>query len=176
MQARNCYDKQKIEKLLSTADTGFLGLALNNQPYIVPLNYVWVDESVYFHGASEGKKVNFIKENKHATFVISKNEGTMVSPIPAETDTAYLSIMLFGEVQIVNDLTEATKAMQALLDKYVTSYYNSPLSSQHVERYRSSHGSKTCIFKLTPTDITAKENIKIEDQLYYQGRNVSTKL
>jgi len=66
--------------------------------------------------------------------------------------------------------------MQALLDKYVTSYYNSPLSSQHVERYRSSHGSKTCIFKLTPTDITAKENIKIEDQLYYQGRNVSSKL
>lgn len=174
MKSRICHDTQKIEQFLSKADTGFLGLALNNEPYIVPLNYIWFEGSVYLHGASEGKKVNFIKENKNATFVISKSEGTMVSPIPAETDTAYLSIMLFGEIQIVNDLREATKAMQALLDKYVTGYYNSPLSLKHVERYRSSLGSTTCIFKLRPNEITAKENIIINDQLYYPGRNVST--
>ena len=109
-----------------------------------------------------------------ATFVICKSEGTMVSPIPANTDTAYLSVMLFGDIQIVNNLSEATNAMQALLDKYVAGYYNTPLSSQHVARYQSSLGSKTCTFKLKPTKFTAKENIKVEDQLYFQGRNVTT--
>ncbi len=107
-----------------------------------------------------------------ATFVISEFQGTMVSPIPANTDTAYLSIMLFGDIEIVNNLSEATNAMQALLDKYVAGYYNMPLSSQHVARHQSSLGSKTCIFKLTPTETTAKENIKIEEQLYFQGRNI----
>lgn len=173
MQDRICNDKQKIEEFLSSAETGFLGLANNDVPYIVPLNYVWFDGSIYFHGASEGKKVDFIKNNPVATFVISEFQGTMVSPIPANTDTAYLSVMLFGDIKIVNNLSEATNAMQALLDKYVAGYYNTPLSSQHVARYQSSLGSKTCIFKLNPTEITAKENIKIEDQLYFQGRNVS---
>ena len=173
MQDRICNNKQKIEGLLSSAKTGFLGLSNNALPYVVPLNFVWYDGSIYFHGASEGKKVNYIKNNPVATFVISEFQGTMVSPIPANTDTAYLSIMLFGDIEIVNNLSEATNAMQALLDKYVTGYYNMPLSSQHVARYQSSLGSKTCIFKLTPTETTAKENIKIEDQLYYQGRNVS---
>lgn len=173
MQDRICNDKQKIEEFLSSAETGFLGLTNNDAPYIVPLNYVWFDGSIYFHGASEGKKVDFIKNNPVATFVISEFQGTMVSPIPANTDTAYLSVMLFGDIEIVNNLREATNAMQALLDKYVAGYYNTPLSSQHVARYQSSLGSKTCIFKLNPTEITAKENIKIEDQLYFQGRNIS---
>ena len=173
MQDRICNDKQKIEEFLSSAETGILGLSNNDEPYIVPLNYVWFDGSIYFHGASEGKKVDFIKNNPVATFVISEFQGTMVSPIPANTDTAYLSVMLFGDIEIANNLSEATNAMQALLDKYVAGYYNTPLSSQHVARYQSSLGSKTCIFKLNPTEITAKENIKIEDQLYFQGRNVS---
>ena len=55
MKDRICNDKHKIEQLLSTAETGFLGLSKNNEPYIVPLNFVWVDESIYFHGASVGK-------------------------------------------------------------------------------------------------------------------------
>ncbi len=174
MQDRICNNKQKTEELLSSAETGFLGLANNNVPYIVPLNYVWFNGSIYFHGASEGKKVDFIKNNPVASFVISDFQGTMVSPIPANTDTAYLSVMLFGDIEIVNNLSEATNAMQALLDKYVAGYYNTPLSSQHIARHQSSLGSKTCIFKLTPTETTAKENIKIEDQLYYQGRNITT--
>lgn len=173
MQDRICNDKQKIEELLSSAETGFLGLANNDVPYVVPLNFVWFDGSIYFHGASEGKKVDFINNNSVATFVISEFQGTMVSPIPANTDTAYLSVMLFGDIEFVNTLSEATNAMQVLLDKYVAGYYNTPLSSQHVARHQSSLGSKTCIFKLNPTEITAKENIKMEDQLYFQGRNVS---
>lgn len=174
MKDRICEDKSKIEQLLSSAETGFLGLAQNNEPYVVPLNYVWLDGSIYFHGASEGKKIDFIQNNPLATFVISRFEGTMVSPIPAHTDSAYLSIMLFGKIQIVNDLKEATTVMQALLDKYVAGYFSTPLASQHVARYQSSLGSKTCICKLTPTDITAKENMTLEDQLYYKGRNVVT--
>jgi nitroimidazol reductase NimA-like FMN-containing flavoprotein (pyridoxamine 5'-phosphate oxidase superfamily) len=176
MITRICQDEKKINLLLSSTQTGYLGLSTGDMPYVVPLNYVWHERNVYFHGASEGRKVDMIQENANGTFVVSENYGTMVHPIPANTDTAYLSVMLFGKVEMVEDLAEATSAMQKLLHKYVPDYYNTSLSSNHVDKYRSSMGSKTMVFKLVPSEITAKENVMEEDKAFYLGRNVSMDL
>ncbi|RKJ31545.1 hypothetical protein D7X33_40295 [Butyricicoccus sp. 1XD8-22] len=80
--------------------------------------------------------------------------------------------MLFGKVEFVNDLDEATKAMQQLLNKYVPGYYPSSLPKSHVDRYRSSLGSKTKVFKLVVTAFTAKENSMIEEKRFYKGREL----
>jgi len=110
--------------------------------------------------------------NPNCCFTVAEEYGTMVSPIPAKTDTAYMSVMLFGEVEIVSDITEATSAMQSMLDKYVPGYYNKSLSPAHVERYRSSLGSHTVVFKLTPSVRTAKENQLNPQWSFFPGRNV----
>jgi nitroimidazol reductase NimA-like FMN-containing flavoprotein (pyridoxamine 5'-phosphate oxidase superfamily) len=172
MTTRICEDAKKINLFLSRTQTGYLGLSTGDMPYIVPLNYVWDEGIVYFHGAGEGRKVDMIQDNPNATFVVSENFGAMTDPIPAETDTAYLSVMLFGKAEIVDDLSEATSAMQKLLNKYVPGYYNTPLSENHVEKYRSSIGSKTVVFKLVATKITAKENVMVEEKAFYKGRDV----
>lgn len=169
---RICEDQQKIHTLLSEMQTGYLGLSSGDMPYIVPLNYVWQDGNIYFHGANEGRKVDIIQKNANATFVVCDSYGTMVNPVPAETDTAYLSVMLFGKIEMVTNLSEATSIMQQLLDKYVPGYYEKTLSKQHVEKYRSSLGGKTEIFKLVPSNITAKENILVESMAFYAGRSV----
>jgi nitroimidazol reductase NimA-like FMN-containing flavoprotein (pyridoxamine 5'-phosphate oxidase superfamily) len=96
----------------------------------------------------------------------------MAHPTPAKTDTAYFSVMLFGKVEIVNDLTEEISAMQQLLDKYVPHYYKTPLSANHLERYRSALGSKTAVLKLVPSEITAKENVMVDEKAFYLGRKV----
>jgi uncharacterized protein len=119
-----------------------------------------------------GRKMDMLQRNANATFVLSENFGTMVDPTPANTDTAYFSVMLFGKVEIVNDLTEATSAMQQLLNKYVPNYYKTPLSAKHVESYQSSLGSKTTVLKLVPTEITAKENVLDDEKTFYIGRKV----
>ncbi|MEK9198510.1 pyridoxamine 5'-phosphate oxidase family protein [Ureibacillus sp. 179-F W5.1 NHS] len=173
MKQMICQDEEKINTFLSEVETGYLGLSIQDNPYIVPLNYVWHEGCIYFHGASEGKKIDMIKENSNATFVVSENHGTIANPIPAKTDTAYLSVMLFGHVELVDDLTEATTAMQYLLNKYVPGYYPTALSQNHVDRYRSSMGSKTTVFKLVVKTITAKENVMVEEKKYYKGREMA---
>lgn len=170
MFKRSIRDEEKINLFLSEAQTGYLGLSSKDMPYIVPLNFVWYEGNVYFHGASEGRKTDIIEDNPNATFVVSANYGTITDQVPANTDTAYLSVMLFGKVEFVNDLDEATKAMQQLLNKYVPGYYPSALPKSHVERYRSSLGSKTKVFKMVITDLTAKENRMIEEKMFYKGR------
>mgnify|MGYP007126056255 CR=1 FL=1 len=62
--------------------------------------------------------------------------------------------------------------MQAMLDKYVPGYYDKSLLQSHVEKYRSSLGSHTAVFRLIPSVRTAKEN-QLNPQLsFYPGRNI----
>lgn len=166
-----CTDDKRIDEFLSDARTGYLGLTDGEVPYVVPLNFVMVNETLYFHGAAQGRKIDLFHANPNCCFTVSEDFGTMVSPIPAKTDTAYMSVMLFGVLEMVSDLKEATAAMQAMLDKYVPGYYEKNLSQSHVEKYRSSLGSHTVVFKFTPSVRTAKEN-KLNPQMsFYPGRN-----
>lgn len=166
-----CTDNKRIDQFLSHARTGYLGLTDGELPYVVPLNFIWMNGALYFHGAAQGRKINLIHANPNCCFTVTEDYGTMVSPIPAKTDTAYLSVMLFGVLEMVSDLKEATSAMQCMLDKYVPGYYDKSLSQSHVEKYRSSLGSHTVVYRLIPSVRTAKEN-QLNPQLsFYPGRN-----
>jgi nitroimidazol reductase NimA-like FMN-containing flavoprotein (pyridoxamine 5'-phosphate oxidase superfamily) len=167
-----CRDEDKITRFLQTASTGFLGLVDDHEPYVVPLNFVWWNQCIYVHGAEEGRKMDIVKRHSRVCFTVSENFGTMVHPVPAKTDTAYMSVILFGEASIVSDIDEATAAMQQLLDKYVPGYFSSSLSKHHVQSYRSSMGSGTVVMKITPDMITAKEKSVHEQRIFYKGRTV----
>lgn len=167
---RACTDNDKIQRFLQETQFGHLGLCDEQQPYVVPLNYVWLASSLYFHGAAVGRKADMIAKNPNATFTVCEGLGTLTHPTPAHTDTAYMSVMIFGKVSYVNDLEEATGAMQAMLDKYVPGYYDQPLSRTHLAKYVSSMGSKTQVFRLSAESITAKENEKAEHRLFYLGK------
>lgn len=168
-----CHDEEKISAFLSLAPTGFLGLADGHEPYVVPLNFVWWNGAIYVHGAEEGRKMEMLKRNARVCFTVSENFGTMVHPVPAKTDTGYMSVMVFGEASIVSDLEEATAAMQQLLNKYVPGYFSLPLSKHHVESYRSSLGSRTVVIKITPHAMTAKEKPLKEERVFYKGRKAA---
>lgn len=174
--SRTVTNQTRIDKFLSEAKTGHLGLADKEIPYVIPLNFIWWNDAIYYHGAAEGRKVEIIKENTNACFTVSENYGTLVDPVPAHTDTAYMSVLLFGTVEIVHNIEEATAALQQLLHKYVPGYYQSPLVQSHVEKYSSSLGSKTMVCKILPTSITAKENKLIESLTFFSGRTVQDDL
>lgn len=176
LQKRECTDQDKIQAFLLHAKTGFLGLSANDIPYVVPLNFVWLKESVYFHGAAEGQKITYMQKNPQACFTVSEEYGTMTSPIPAHTDTSYMSVIIFGQIQFVSDIDEAAEAMQFMLDKYVPGYYKQPLAKSHLEKYKSSLGSTTQVFKLIATTISAKENEKNESAMFYAGKTVQDDL
>lgn len=83
-----------------------------------------------------------------------------------------MSVMIFGHMDFVNDLDEATEAMQSMLHKYVPGYYDQPLSKAHIDKYRSSLGSKTLVFKLNQTHLSAKENEPQAERMFSTGRTV----
>ncbi|MFY0762463.1 pyridoxamine 5'-phosphate oxidase family protein [Metabacillus dongyingensis] len=53
------YNSDKIQHFLEHAQTEFLGLSSEDVPYVIPLNFVWLNDAIYFHGVEEGCKVTY---------------------------------------------------------------------------------------------------------------------
>ena len=156
---RNCTDQKKIETFILQERTGVLGMVSGIFPYAVPVNYVWHNGSVYFHGMGSGKKEKILSKNPFVCFTIYKEHGTVTDPVPCHVDTAYLSVMIFGKAEKVTDPKEATEALQKVLDKFMPKYYSHPLTSALIENYRSSmDGNAVSVYRVTPQEVTAKEN------------------
>lgn len=155
---------------MKQARIGHLGLVDGNLPYVVPLNYVWTEGKLYFHGAGDGRRNRIMSENAEVCFTVCEEYGTIANPVPAKTDTAYMSVILFGQAEPITDLDEATHVLQEMLNKYVPGYYNRPLSKQHVDKYRSAvFGGPVQVCRLIPRHITAKESPIVKGEMFRTG-------
>jgi hypothetical protein len=93
--------------ILSTSDK-------NNRPYGIPVNYVVMEESIFFHCATEGHKLENITANNGVSFcVVGKTEL-----IPEQFSTRYESVVVSGRADIIKDNVLKKNALRALVAKY----------------------------------------------------------
>ena len=87
-------EKQCID-ILKRAKTATLALHGDDEyPYSVPVNYVYLDGKIYFHGAKSGHKIDAIKNNSKVSISIIDQEDV----IEEELTTYFRSIILFGRL------------------------------------------------------------------------------
>lgn len=170
---REVLDKSRIDSFLQQARIGHLGMVDGHLPYVVPLNFVWTNEKLYIHGATGGRRNEVMDANPEVCFTVCEEYGTITDPVPAKTDTAYMSVMIFGKAQPIVDLDEATHMLQELINKYVPDYYKRPLPKQHVDKYRSAvFGGPVQVYRIDPYHITGKENPIEEEKMFKPGKTV----
>lgn len=92
--------------ILSTVDT-------NGYGYGVPLNYVYKNNSIYFHCAPVGEKLENIKNNNKVSFCVTNN----VEILNSKFDTNYESVIIFGKAYEIFG-QEKDEALLYLIDKY----------------------------------------------------------
>ncbi|WP_419770980.1 MAG: pyridoxamine 5'-phosphate oxidase family protein [Candidatus Marinarcus sp.] len=164
---RVCNDQEKIGLFLSKTRVGVVSMVDGNVPYAVPVNFVWNEGKVYFHGMGSGKKVDILSKNNPISFTVFEEYGTVSDPMPCKADTAYMSVMIFGNARKVEDFEEAATALQKILDKYMPEFYKNPMSASLMEKYRSGHDqNRTAVFCISPDELTAKENYAEPEQLF----------
>jgi uncharacterized protein len=157
--ARVCADQEHVDDFLRTQRVGVLGLSTDQYPYSVPVNYLWLNGSVYFHSMGSGRKVDLLRGGPPASFTVFAEHGTAVDPVPCHADTAYTSVMIFGRAEEVTEPEEAAEALQGLVEKLMPGYYRNPVTARMVQHYRSGmDGNAVAVFRISPEHLSAKEN------------------
>lgn len=112
-------DPVRIERILDTAKVLHLGLAVDNEPYVVPMNYGYVLEDgklvLYLHSAVQGKKLDMIRANPNVFFSIDCDRMPFEGRVPCQYGLVYSSIMGRGTAEIVEDVEEKKLAMSLLM-------------------------------------------------------------
>lgn len=115
-------------------------------PYSTPLNYVYVDNMIYFHSAPEGHKLDNIKYNCRVCFSVV---GSFMI-IPEKFDTNYDSVVVFGKAREVVEENEKKKALMLLIEKYSKEYMEEGM------RYIEKSIKRVSVFKIEIEHLTGK--------------------
>ena len=112
-------DEVQIRNILDTAKVLHLGLAVDNEPYVVPMNYGYTMENgklvLYLHSAQKGKKLDMMRANPKVFFEMDCDWVPFEGEKPCQYGLGYSSIIGCGTAQIVEDVEEKIKAMSALM-------------------------------------------------------------
>ncbi len=137
--------EESIE-ILKNNEVGVLStINENGYPYGVPLNYVYFNNSIYFHCAKEGQKLDNINNNEKVSFCVFCD----VKLLPDKFDTIYKSVILFGKSKEVNE-TEKEIALLELIKKYSSKFIEQ--GKKYVEKSKDT----TKVYKISIENITGK--------------------
>ena len=96
-----------------------LGLAENNIPYIVPLNYGYSFENdiltLFFHSAIEGKKMDIINGNNNACFEVDCDTALIEAEQACKYGYLFKSIIGFGKITILETDAEKVNALNLIM-------------------------------------------------------------
>ena len=116
---RQVTDPEQIRHILDTAKILHLGLAVDNEPYVVPMNYGYTMDAgkltMYLHSAVQGKKLEMIRSNPRVFFEMDCDRMPFESKLPCQYGMVYSSIMGRGVAHIVEDVEEKKRAMTILM-------------------------------------------------------------
>jgi len=63
-------NKKIIQNVFDRAEYGTLALSADSVPYSVPVNFVAMDDVIYFHGVQKGRKMKLISKNIRVSFSV----------------------------------------------------------------------------------------------------------
>ena len=120
---RQVTDPEQILHILDTGKVVHLGPSVNDEPYVVPMNYGYTMEdgklTLYLHSAVRGKKLEMIQANSKVFFEIDCDRMPFEGRVPCQYGMVYSSIMGRGTATLVEDV-EAKKQAMAILMKTQT--------------------------------------------------------
>ena len=116
---RQVTDPVEIRRILDTAKVLHLGLAVDNEPYVVPMNYGYTEEEgklvLYLHSALRGKKLDMMGANPNVFFELECDRMPFEGKLPCQYGMVYSSVMGRGKARIVEDVEEKMKALSVLM-------------------------------------------------------------
>ena len=116
---RQITDPGQILQILDTAKIVHLGLAVDNEPYVVPMNYGYTMEdgklTVYLHCSHRGRKLDMIRANPNVFLEMECDLVPFEGDVACRYGLAYSSLMGRGKAEIVDDVEEKKKALVLLM-------------------------------------------------------------
>ncbi len=119
---RELTDPDDSDSILRACSVCHVALNAEGTPYVVPLNYGFVRSElstvIYFHCASEGRKLELLAKDQSVSFAIDRELGLITGADACEWGMRYESVLGKGMIFVVSDDAERRHGLQAIMAHY----------------------------------------------------------
>jgi hypothetical protein len=140
-------EKAVIDNILAEARVCRLGLARNNRPYVVPMNYLFDNGVFYFHSSSVGEKIEYLKENGTVCIEVDIPGNIIPSEKPCHVGFSFQSVIAFGTASFVDDVKEKVDILKQMTKKYTGIDY----------AFHENDANPVAVIQVVPEQITGKQ-------------------
>lgn len=145
--------RKDIIDIIERSEECYLAMSVDNEPYVIPVNFGYENETIYIHCAAEGKKIEMIKQNPNVSLAFTAEAETSLTGPPNTWTTYYQSAIAFGKAELVFDLKERQKGMNAFQKHYTGKFMD--FSERDLK--------KIMLIKVKITKMTGKANLPKDD-------------
>lgn len=149
---RTMKTSREMELLLERMPVGRLAVTTEDGPYIIAVNYLFFEGSIYFHSGVSGRKMEALRGDSRVCFLIDEVGPQVLWEQGCGISQVYKSVVCFGKAEFVEGPPEKRRILERMVKKYVPGGYPlSPMTDQNVE--------KTVVVRIVVESMSGKENV-----------------
>jgi uncharacterized protein len=126
---REITDRAEIDAILRDGRVMRLALSLNDEPFLVPLYYVYEGGAVYFHSARQGTKVEILGKNDRVCLEVGLGEEVIEAESPCDFEARHRTVIARGRAREVKDQEGRQRAISLIVGKYAKKQLEVPAAN-----------------------------------------------
>lgn len=151
---RQKLDETEVRTILEEGTTGILAVMGEGcYPYAVPVNYVYKNNKIYLHSATEGHKIDALRSHDKVSFCVIARDTV----VPEALTTYFASVIVFGRARILEREEDIVQAAEWLGLKYSSDV---DFIRESIRRSRG----RLCCIEIAIDHVTGKEAIELSER------------
>jgi len=115
---------EELHAIIRKARVLHLGLCDDGAPYVVPLNFGFDGEFIYFHCAHEGRKLDILSRNNRVCATLVADDEIVPAPRACKWTSRFRCVMAFGRAEVAADAREKLHALETIMAHYSSERHN----------------------------------------------------
>ena len=116
---RGHYDRETIYRILDEALICHVGFADGGQPYVIPINFARIDDTIVLHGAKASRLLKHVEAGHPICVEVTIVDGLVLARSVFHHSVNYRSVVLFGTGRLVVDEQEKLAALEAVTEHLI---------------------------------------------------------
>ena len=113
------YDRETIHRILDEALICHVGFADRGQPYVIPINFARIGDTIILHGEKASRLLKHVELGNPICVEVTIVDGLVLARSVFHHSVNYRSVVVFGTGRLVTDEQEKLAALEAVTEHII---------------------------------------------------------
>ena len=123
---REITSRPVIDEIIRSANLMRIAMVDEERPFLVPVFYPFDGNSLYFHSAQAGRKIDILKRNNDVCFEISVDHDIIESEEACDFEAKHRTVIGLGKAFFVEDEPQKIKALNMIVGNFTDRKFEYP--------------------------------------------------